>query len=291
MVLVAASIPGALAVRGADTLAVFQTPLGEMDVQLYALDKPVTVSNFVRYVEAGRYRDSIFHRAPVMANGRAGFVVQGGGVWVTNRGKPTANFALVDTFPPIPNEYAVGRRFTNGYGTLAMAKVAGNTNSASSQWYFNLRTNLDLDAPDTNNLFVVFGRVIRGTNVLEQVKTFRGYTGVETTNVIANLGNLGPPLDTMLQSLPLRAPTVAETNLLWTDISVLRASVSVGSDGARTIGWRSVRDVPNRVEYSPPPGTTWVTVATRLGTGDAMTVVDAQVERRSGVYRVAVDFP
>src|SRR5437773_4895535 len=153
----------------AGTLAQFRTVFGAIEVELYDQDKPVTVQNFVHYVQAGRYRDSILHRCPVNPiSGLSDFVVQGGGIWVANRGATNAALQLISGFSDIPNEFSVGRQFSNVYGTIAMAKRAGDTNSANSQWFFNLNNNSFLDAADSNSLFVVFGRVVRGTNVLNQ---------------------------------------------------------------------------------------------------------------------------
>ena len=59
------------------------------------------------------------------------------------------------------------------YGTIAMAKLGGATNSASSQWFINFADNSFLDAPDTNNLFVVFGHVVSGTNILNILNNFQ----------------------------------------------------------------------------------------------------------------------
>src|SRR4030095_462129 len=121
------------------------------------------------YVQSGLYRDSIFHRCPTnFFTSLTDFVVQGGGIYVAERHTTNEGPAFIPTFPPSPNEYGVGRIFTNGYGTIAMAKLAGNTNSATSQFFFNLKNNLFLDAHDSNNFFTVFGRVVRGTNVLNR---------------------------------------------------------------------------------------------------------------------------
>src|SRR5262245_17089916 len=123
---------------GAGTYVQFRTVWGNIEVELYDQDKPVTVRNFLRYVQSGLYRDSIFHRCPTKPfTGVTDFVVQGGGVYVAERNTTNAGLALIPTFEPIPSEYGVGRVFTNGYGTLAMAKLSGNTNSATSQFFFN----------------------------------------------------------------------------------------------------------------------------------------------------------
>src|SRR5438477_10843606 len=87
---------------GAGTLAQFRTILGDIEVELYDQDKPVTVQNFIRYVQSGRYRDSILHRCPVNPiSGLSDFVVQGGGIWVSNRGTTTGASQFVAGFGDI----------------------------------------------------------------------------------------------------------------------------------------------------------------------------------------------
>src|SRR5437868_3196931 len=108
----------------AGTLAQFRTVFGDIEVELYDQDKPVTVQNFIQYVQSGRYQNMFAHRIV------PGFVIQGGGYTVTNRNTTNWQFVGVSTFPKITNEFGVGRRFSNVYGTLSMAKVSGDTNSA-----------------------------------------------------------------------------------------------------------------------------------------------------------------
>src|SRR5437899_9937174 len=91
----------------AGTLAQFRSVFGDIEVELYDQDKPVTVQNFIRYVQSGRYQNEFSHRL------RPGFVLQGGGFTVTNRGTTNAAVAAIATFPPIVNEFGAGRRFSN----------------------------------------------------------------------------------------------------------------------------------------------------------------------------------
>src|SRR5436309_7423541 len=123
----------------AGILAQFRTSVGDIDVELYEQDKPVTVQNFVRYLKAGAYRNMFLHRCI------PGFVVQGGGFAVANPADTNLFVAsgtlLVPTFGPITNEFSVGRRLTNSFGTIAMAKSGGDPTSASSQWFFILGEN------------------------------------------------------------------------------------------------------------------------------------------------------
>src|SRR5262249_54764337 len=109
----------------AGTLVQFRTTVGDFDVELYDVDKPITSRNFLRYITNGIYANSIMHR--VVTN----FIIQGGALAATNRG--TTNFALnmIPTFPPITNEFKVGKFYSNLYGTIAMAKTS-DPDSATS---------------------------------------------------------------------------------------------------------------------------------------------------------------
>lgn len=132
----------------ADPQVALTTPLGEIRVQLHA-DKTETVGNFLAYISAGRFTNSFAQRLV------PGFVLQGGGYTLQG-----ATVTAVPTFPPIVNEYSVGQTRSNVFGTLAMARVGGIVNSATSQWFFNLGNNSSLDSVDGG--FTVFGDVIAG---------------------------------------------------------------------------------------------------------------------------------
>ena len=103
----------------AGTLAQFRSALGDIEVELYDQDKPTTVQNFIRYVQSGAFQNEFSHRL------QPSFVLQGGGFTVTNRGTTNWTILSIPSFPPITNEFAVGRRFSNLYGTIAMAKLGG----------------------------------------------------------------------------------------------------------------------------------------------------------------------
>ncbi|MBE9103242.1 peptidylprolyl isomerase [Vacuolonema iberomarrocanum] len=111
---------------------------------------PGTVQNFRNYVEDGDYQDSIINRAAEDARGD--FVVQGGGFTVNG-----TSIGRVPTDPPIQNEFSADR--SNLEGTIAMAKVGGDPNSATSQWFFNMRDNSD-NLDNQNGGFTVFGQVL-----------------------------------------------------------------------------------------------------------------------------------
>lgn len=119
------------------------------DICLEMLDgpgeAPDTVANFLRYVARGDYDQSFIHRSV------PGFVIQGGGyTWTELDGYDT-----VPMDPPILNEPGI----SNLRGTVAMAKLGGDPDSATSQWFINLADNVGLDLP-ANGAFTVFARVV-----------------------------------------------------------------------------------------------------------------------------------
>jgi cyclophilin family peptidyl-prolyl cis-trans isomerase len=258
----------------AGTLAQFRTPFGDIDVELYDQDKPETVRNFIRYVQSGAWRDMFLHRCD------PDFVVQGGGYYVANRSKTNQAIDQVVPFGTLLNEFGVGRRYSNVYGTIAMAKIPGDTNSASSQWFFNLKDNVFLDAPDTNNLFVVFGQVVGGTNVLNVFNTF---SRTSPTNVIADFG--GP-----FGELPLLSTNAHYNDLLYVDVSLLTVQLRSASNGAQEISWNSVSNKLNTVEYSTNVPPVWQSLIATNGTGETVKFVDSAATDAQRFYRVQVDY-
>src|SRR5437879_12599019 len=85
----------------AGTVAQFRSVFGDIEVELYDQDKPVTVQNFIRYVQSGRYQDEFTHRL------MPGFVIQGGGFTITNRGTTNWQIMGVPAYAPIANEFGV----------------------------------------------------------------------------------------------------------------------------------------------------------------------------------------
>jgi cyclophilin family peptidyl-prolyl cis-trans isomerase len=269
----------AAATAAAGTLVQFRTVFGDIELELYDADKPLTVANFIRYVESGRYADGIAHRL------YAARILQGGGYVLTNRGATNATLAEVPVFGLIPNEFGVGPRLSNVFGTIAMAKRAGDTNSAGSQWYFNLKDNTELDAPDTNNMFVVFGRVVRGTGVLEAFTGFQPWQGgTAETNIVRWFGGA-------FSDFPLLAPDPVETNLIFMDISLLQVAVAPVEDGGRAVSWKSVDQLTNRVEFTAGFPPAWQTLAALPGTGQRLEVLDPSPDAASRFYRVRIEYP
>lgn len=129
-----------------------KTDLGTFVIELYAQEAPITVNNFLNYVDSNFYDGTIFHRVV------PGFVVQGGGM--------TFDFSDKPTQAAIKNESSNGLK--NDYRTVAMARYA-DPDSAASQFYINLQANSGLNATDTKPGYTVFGIVIDGMDVIEKI--------------------------------------------------------------------------------------------------------------------------
>ena len=144
-----------------------QTSLGDIDIQLMDTDAPVTVANFLNYVTSGTYVNSFMHRSV------PGFIIQGGGyLWsdVSN------GVSSIPANAPVTNEFSASR--SNLRGTIAMAKLSGDPNSATSQWFFNLADN-SANLDNQNGGFTVFGEVIGdGMQVVDAIAALRVVNGV-----------------------------------------------------------------------------------------------------------------
>ncbi|MEM8835212.1 MAG: peptidylprolyl isomerase [Planctomycetota bacterium] len=134
----------------------FTTTLGEILLELDTENAPITVDNFLQYVDSGHYDNTIFHR--VMAN----FMIQGGGFDADFNERPTRD--------PIQNEWQNGLR--NIRGTIAMARTTG-PDTASSQFFINVRDNAVLDKarPQTGGAgYAVFGKVVAGLDTVDLIR-------------------------------------------------------------------------------------------------------------------------
>ena len=137
----------------------FSTSLGEFSVQLDGVRAPVTVKNFLTYVDAGFYDDTIFHRVI------SGFMIQGGGFGDGMRERVIGSLGL--PMPPIENEAANGLK--NRKYTIAMARTS-DPNSATSQFFINVSDNTSLDYSEGKSPgYAVFGKVIGGEEVVEEI--------------------------------------------------------------------------------------------------------------------------
>ncbi len=153
----------------------FETSLGNFTVELFQKEAPVSVENFLRYVDDKFFDGTIFHRVI------PGFMIQGGGM--------EPGMGQKDTREPIVNEAKNGLK--NSRGTLAMART-NDVNSATAQFFVNLKDNDFLDhKPGSSSTYgyAVFGRVTEGMDVIDKiarVKTGsrRGHQDVPVEDVV-----------------------------------------------------------------------------------------------------------
>ena len=144
-----------------------QTSMGNIVIELNEQAAPVTVKNFLGYVQSGFYDGTIFHRVI------PGFMIQGGGF--------TPKMIRKKTLDPIINEAKNG--LSNKRGTIAMART-NNPNSATSQFFINHRDNDFLNYMDDNQPgYAVFGKVIEGMDVVDAIASVKTTTRDGMENV------------------------------------------------------------------------------------------------------------
>lgn len=145
-----------LATRAEATVVRFNSVLGNIDVRLYNTATPLTTANFLNYATGGDWVDTFIHRSV------PGFVVQGGGFKFPSDVIGVQNVAQD---PPVLNEPGI----SNLRGTIAMAKLSGDPNSATNQWFFSLENNAEI-LDGQNGGFTVFGRVVStGMTVVDAI--------------------------------------------------------------------------------------------------------------------------
>jgi cyclophilin family peptidyl-prolyl cis-trans isomerase len=130
----------------------FETNLGDFTIELFEEKAPLSVANFLQYIDDGHFDGTIFHRIV------PGFVIQGGGF--------TENMTQKKTQPPVKNEADNGLK--NSRGTLSMART-NDINSATSQFFVNLKDNDFLDHSRGNFGYAVFARVTDGMDVVDKI--------------------------------------------------------------------------------------------------------------------------
>ncbi len=166
------------------------TNMGSFVIELRPNRAPLTVANFLRYVETGFYTDTLIHR--VVAN----FVIQGGGH------ESTAPYALKPTGPPVVNES--GNGLENQRGTVGLARGI-DPDSGTSQFYINLVDNPELDPLPTRWGYTVFGKVIQGMSVVEQI-------GLVPTGAFGPFKSEAPLKPVVIESVTLVTPSQPGTS-------------------------------------------------------------------------------
>ncbi|WP_394809365.1 peptidylprolyl isomerase [Nitrosomonas sp.] len=193
----------------ANSIACFNTNMGQFCIELFETQTPITTANFFDYIKSAAYTNGIFHRSMPK------FVIQGGGFKIVE-GTDGKKLSPVNTFTPIANEF----KLSNTRGTVAMAKLSGNPNSATSQWFVNLADN-SLNLDNQNGGFTVFGRVI--------------FDGMKVIDVIGKLpiANLGGSL-TATPTIGTSGSSISTDNLVQiTQVEVIDTT-GVFSESALT---------------------------------------------------------
>ena len=275
-------------IRDADQSPIVRliSPYGPIDFALYERQKPITTTNFLRYVDDGRYfttdpatqqqAASFIHRSV------PDFVIQGGGFIATsNPSSPPDRLqpTQVAAYPAIQNEPGI----SNKRGTVAMAKLGDNPNSATSQWFINLADNsANLDAQ--NGGFTVFARVVgNGMDVADRIanlptynfggafgqlplRDYNGIDAVKTFNAVSfpAIGRFGSVPTPLTYSATSTDPAVVDVKVSGNNLLVtgkLNGDAQVTVTGTDIDG-ATVSDTFN-VQVSDAPGRL-VNISTRL---------------------------
>jgi peptidyl-prolyl cis-trans isomerase A (cyclophilin A) len=175
--------PGSPQGKSVNPMVLVKTNMGSFTVELFPKEAPITVANFLRYVDTKFYDGTTFHRV------MPGFVIQGGGF--------DKNMVKKDTLAPIKNEATNGLK--NLKGTLSMART-NDISSATSQFFVNLKDNAPLDhVSEAQYGYAVFAKVVKGFEVVEKIATVKTtskdpYQNVpEKPVIIESITKIAPP--------------------------------------------------------------------------------------------------
>src|SRR5438128_2540647 len=138
------------------------TSMGTIKIELFDDKAPITVKNFLSYVDDKFYDGTIFHRVIGKENSKSDFMIQGGGVLPGKKEKKTKD--------PIKNE--AGNGISNTRGTVAMART-DDPDSATAQFFINVADNKFLDKAGRNAGYAVFGKVTEGMEVVDKIKAVK----------------------------------------------------------------------------------------------------------------------
>jgi peptidyl-prolyl cis-trans isomerase A (cyclophilin A) len=201
-----ATTPATPAVSG--PVVVLETTMGNLRIALDEQKAPVTVKNFLAYARAGHYDGTIFHRVIPR------FMVQGGGMDATMKERATR--------APIKNEAA--NKLRNDRGTVAMARTA-EPNSATAQFFVNVKNNASLDYGIGGAGYAVFGTVIEGMDVVDRIVAVPttskgGHQDVPVTPVVIKRARVegaaaapaGAPAETIEKPAPARPASMPRRN-------------------------------------------------------------------------------
>ena len=167
------------------------TTMGDIVLELNREKAPISVENFLKYVEAKHYDGTIFHRVIPT------FMIQGGGF--------TSDMEQLQTEAPIKNEWQNG--LSNVRGTIAMARRGNQPDSATNQFFINVQDNAGLDLPRDGAGYAVFGKVIAGMDTVDAIRI------VPTTDREAK-GRVGAP---PMQNVPVEPVVIESARMISAD--------------------------------------------------------------------------
>ena len=200
----------------AGTIVRVSTSVGDYSIELLDESAPATVQNFLNYVRRGDYNATYLHRVP------DDFVVQGGAY----RFQPYVGPVDVPTDPPVINEFGA----SNIRGTVAMAKIDGDPDSATNQWFVNLSDNTSLDT--SNGGFTVFGSVLgNGMAVLDTINGLPKISlGFKAQDAPFTTGVYNDPRDLVFMSVSFVERYSEAAHVFESNSGLLITSVNVNND-------------------------------------------------------------
>jgi len=223
----------------ANSVACFTSSMGQFCIELFESQTPITTANFLNYIQNDAYTNGIFHRSI------PGFVIQGGGFKVVD-GASGESLVAVNTFSPITNEFKI----SNTRGTVAMAKLGGNPNSATSQWFVNLADN-SVNLDHQNGGFTVFGRVIfDGMTVFDAIAKLpvRNLGGSLTNAPLKDFDGVHAALSNLVK---IDRVEVTDATGIFSN-NILSFSVDIGTGQMYHVSLQLISDNPSYVFQLDP---------------------------------------
>lgn len=198
---------------------------------------PQTVANFLAYADEGRYANTIIHRRVT------GFVTQGGGFSAPTApyGGPGGAPTVIATKPPVVNEPGN----TNIRGTIAMAKLGNNPDSATNQWFFNLADNSS-NLDNQNGGFTAFGRVLGAGKTLIDVLSGITVVDADGGKVFSDLPlqGLKSGQKTLNPGNYLAVSRAERSDEVTYKVNAAGAKASIGVDGQLQLSWTKAPSKP-----------------------------------------------
>lgn len=251
-------------------VARFETTVGVIEAELMD-EKPVTTANFIKYANVQGWADSILHRwVP-------DFIVQGGGFYRNQSGQ----IVPVQTMPAITNEFNVGPRVSNTYGTIAMAKTASSPNTATAQWFFNLDDNSE-NLDNQNGGFTVFGRVISGTNVLNKFVPPPPTHGIYIEDLTPGTPN------TAFETVPVTTNSLINVKISFH--RYMNLVIAKGGPGESVLNFSSVPGKRNVIQISSSTSPAWTDLTNWVATATTSTATLRNRTNSWERYRVRIDY-